>query len=237
MSASLQAKPKAPHLRLLPYKKYPQAGHTDPVRYYYWPLLGRLYRNRVRQCLAECSGGERVLEVGFGSGVTFLNLNELYDEIHGVDLDKNTEPVAEAFQRLGVPVHLRVGNVLELPYPDEYFDTVLLISILEHLQVHEQDRAFAEICRVLKPGGQVVYGVPVERRLMVWMFRLLGYDIRQHHFSTEQDVRLAAGRYLCPVRISSMRPSLTLAGAIYEVGHFIKESQSRQSSLAGGFVQ
>ena len=38
----------------------------------------------------------------------------------------------------------------------------------------------------------MVYGVPVERRLMVWAFRGLGYDIRQHHFSTHADVSAAA---------------------------------------------
>ena len=50
----------ADRLRLLPYGEYPNPDHGhDPVRYYYWPLLGRLYRRRVESCLAECAGGER----------------------------------------------------------------------------------------------------------------------------------------------------------------------------------
>lgn len=77
---------------------------------------------------------------------------------------------------------LQNGNVLNMPYEDGYFDTVLLISILEHLKPEEQSQAFAEIKRVLKPGGQVVYGVPVERPLMVFLFRMLGHDIRQGTF-------------------------------------------------------
>ena len=32
---------------------------TDPLRFYYWPVLGRLYRRRVELCLARLSGGER----------------------------------------------------------------------------------------------------------------------------------------------------------------------------------
>ena len=109
-----------------------------------------------------------------------------------------------------------------MPYPDNQFDTVLLISILEHLKPDDQPRAFAEIQRVLKPGGQVVYGVPIERPLMVFMFRRLGYDIRQHHFSTEKDVSGAAGRLMQKVRVVQMRSTPSVFGAVYEVGHFVK---------------
>ena len=115
---------------------------------------------------------------------------------------------------------LRNGNVLHMPYADDMFDTVLLISILEHLPPEEQEPAFREISRVLKPGGQVVYGVPVERRLMVVTFRVLGCNIREHHVSTEKQVSAAAGKVFDLVRITPMRSSI--AGAVYEVGHFRK---------------
>ncbi len=98
---------------------------------------------------------------------------------------------------------------------------MLLISILEHLKPDRLVAAFQEIKRVLKPGGQVVYGVPVERPFMVFMFRLLGTDIRAHHFSTEQDVAAAARMVLQPVRRLPLR---SLAGQIYEVGHFVKQA-------------
>ena len=90
------------------------------------------------------------------------------------------------------------------------------------MQPNEQVRAFAEIQRVLKPGGQVVYGVPVERPFMVAMFRLLGYDIRKAHFSTERQIAEAAGKILQKVRILQMKSTPPLFGAVYEVGHFIK---------------
>jgi ubiquinone/menaquinone biosynthesis C-methylase UbiE len=194
----------------------------DPMPFYYWPVLGRLYRRRVELCLAECAGGERVLEVGFGSGVSFLNLHEMYREIHGVDLTAAVESVTEAFKARGVPAFLRRGDVRDLPYPEGHFDTVLLISILEHLKPGDLDQALGEISRVLKPGGQMVYGVPVERPFMVFMFRLLGYDIRQHHFSTEDEVRAAAARHLTQVRVTPLKPWVPLVGAVYEVGHFVK---------------
>lgn len=206
-------------LRLLPYRQYVGVNRDDPLRFYYWPVLGALYRRRVERCLDECRGGARVLEVGFGSGVTFLNLRAMYDEIHGLDLTADTGEVARAFQATGVPTHLRNGRVQEMPYADGFFDTVLLISILEHLKPDEQDVAFREIRRVLRPGGQVVYGVPIERPLMVFMFRLMGSNIREHHFSTERHVAEAAERVLHRVRLHQIT---TWLGPVYEIGHFAK---------------
>jgi SAM-dependent methyltransferase len=209
-------------LKLLPRGEYPAAKETDPIRLYYWPVLGRLYRRRVEMCLAECRGGQRVLEIGYGSGVSFPNLHAKYQEIYGLDLDADPDEVRPVFQRRGIETHLSRGSVLGMPYGDDHFDTVLLISILEHLKPDQQDRAFAEIKRVLKPGGQVVYGVPVERPLMVFMFRVLGYNIREHHFSRHDDVSAAAGRALNKVRITALKGAGGLAGSIYEVGHFVK---------------
>jgi ubiquinone/menaquinone biosynthesis C-methylase UbiE len=126
------------------------------------------------------------LEVGFGSGVTFQNLHENYEEIHGLDLNASVEDVTAVFR----------------PF--------------------EQTQAFWEIRRVLKPGGQAIYGVPIERGLMVLMFRLLGYKIREHHFSTEKEVFNAADSVLDKVRVVQMQSIPSLFGSVYEIGHFIK---------------
>ena len=111
-----------------------------------------------------------------------------------------------------------------MPYADNFFDTVLLVSILEHLQPCDQIQAFREIHRVLKPGGQVVYGVPVERPLMVLMFRFLGHNIHEEHFSTEKNVSEAESKGLKKNRLVNMHAILPILGPIYEVGHFVKVS-------------
>ena len=209
-------------LQLLPYKEYRGVRREYSVIFYYLPVFGWMYRRRVELCLAECEGGDSILEVGFGSGLTFLNLNGLYKKIYGLDLSCDVKEVAQVFDPLGIHPDLLNGNVLDMPYQDEQFDTVLLISILEHLKPEELDRAFSEIKRVLKPGGQVVYGVPVERPFMVAMFALLGANIRKHHFSTEKDVAAAASKHFIPVRFISMKSTPAFFGNVYEIGHFIK---------------
>lgn len=206
---------------MLPAKQYAAVYNEDPIRFYTYPIIGSFYRRRVEMCLSELTAGQKVLEIGFGSGVTFLSLHDKYKEIHGLDTLSKIDDVLECFRKLNIDVSLKNGSVLDMPYPDNYFDSVLLISILEHLRPESQNKAFQEIFRVLKKGGQVVYGVPVERPLMSASFRLLGYDIREHHFTTEKDVALQAEKIFKKVRIRNME--LGPLGSIYEVGHFIKE--------------
>ncbi len=215
---------KTIRLRLLPYKEYKGVEKIYSVIFYYLPVFGAMYRKRVELCLAQCKGGSSILEIGFGSGLTFLNLNDIYKKIHGLDLTCNVGVVKEVFAAHGITPDLRNGNVLNMPYEDNQFDTVLLISILEHLKPDELQQAFKEIHRVLKPGGQVVYGVPVERPFMVLMFRLLGYDIRQYHFSTERDVECAAEKMFHKTSVEAMKSIPSFFGNVYEIGHFTKSA-------------
>ena len=112
---------KPPTLKLLPLHEYAAVDRDDPLRFYYWPVIGRLYRRRVELCLGQCSGGKRVLEVGFGSGLSFLNLHELYEEIHGLDLNAPAAQVADVFKRKGIETKLLNGSVLQMPYRGRVF--------------------------------------------------------------------------------------------------------------------
>ena len=210
---------------MLPRRVYPKSQKSDPFKLYFWPLLGSMYRKRVELCLSELKGGGRILEVGFGSGVTFSNLNEKYNEIHGLDLNAFVDDVSSFYESLGIKVFLKNENVVKMSYPDGYFDAVLLISVCEHLYPEELMNAFNEIYRVLKNGGQVVYGMPIERPFMVWMFRLLGFNIREHHFSTHNDVLNATQSSFKIVNFKRMKGvfPFSIFGYIYEIGHFTKK--------------
>ncbi|MBL8051612.1 MAG: class I SAM-dependent methyltransferase, partial [Anaerolineales bacterium] len=209
-------------LKLLPINQYKGVNDRDPIRYYYWPIFGKMYRKRVELALGECSGGERVLEVGFGTGLAFPNLHDNYKEIHGLDLTADIDAVKSVFSPMGIPLFLKNGDVLNMPYEDNYFDTVLLISILEHLKPKELEQVCAEVRRVLKPGGQMVYGTPVEKPFMVFMFKMLGHNIRDEHFSTEKEIATAAHKSFSKGKVIEMKSTPPIAGAVYTVGNFIK---------------
>lgn len=98
-------------LKMLPISQYAGVNDHDPIRYYNFPIIGRLYRRRVEMCLSELVGGDKILEVGFGSGVTFINLHERYKLIYGLDLTAETEGVPKVFNELRIETNLMNGNV------------------------------------------------------------------------------------------------------------------------------
>lgn len=211
--------PHLPRLKMLPLREYVGVNRDDPIRFYYWPIFGKLYRRRVELCMGELTGGKSVLEVGFGSGVAFLNLHDLYGEIHGLDRQAAVPEIVAAFRARGIESYLRNGSVLQMPFPDGFFDSVLAISIFEHLRPEELLPAVREVRRVLRAGGQFVYGAPLTRPLMTLAYGLLGVNINRLHFSTEDDIARATGQALERVRITSLNGPAGL-GPIYEVGHF-----------------
>lgn len=206
---------------MLDRSEYRGVDQLDPIKFYFFPVLGRLYRRRIEMCLEQLTGGKRVLEVGFGSGVTFMNLNEIYDEIYGIDLKAKTVEISKLFSPKGISTNLVNGDVCELPYEDDFFDSVLLVSILEHIRPNALNKALNQIHRVIKPGGQMVYGVPIDGPFMTAMFRILGYNIHKHHFSTEDQISNAASGVFTRKRLLDMKQFKCFR--IYQVGVFQKK--------------
>jgi ubiquinone/menaquinone biosynthesis C-methylase UbiE len=97
--------------------------------------------------------GARVLEVGCGPATTLWGANlERIDPSWSITLtDQSAGMIEAAREVLGDRAEYAVADAQELPFPDESFDVVLANHMLYH--VPDRPRAFAEIRRVLVPGG------------------------------------------------------------------------------------
>ncbi len=115
---------------MLPIHKYRGVNDFGRIRYCYWPFIGLIYCRRVEPAVAECTGGESVLEVGFGTGLAFINLCDMYFEIHREDITADINQVCSVYNDLGMQTYLKKGDILSKPYGGDNFDTVLSVSIL-----------------------------------------------------------------------------------------------------------
>jgi SAM-dependent methyltransferase len=95
--------------------------------------------------------GRRVLEIGPGPGLTTEVLAGTAPQLTAIEL----EPALAGATRARVPAAQVVqGDATAMPFPDATFSAVVCLTMLHHLPHPEaQDRLFAEVHRVLVPGG------------------------------------------------------------------------------------
>ncbi len=118
-------------------------------------VSGRL---RAMSRLGEVAGGD-LLDVGCGTGEYTIRLASGFERVVGIDVEPKRLDILRAAAPANVAV--RQMSVNDMEFPDDSFDTVTMIEVLEHLS--DPARALSEIARVLRPGGSVFITTPARR--------------------------------------------------------------------------
>lgn len=202
---------------------------VDPHRYYYVPLLGRLFTGRIDLGLRLLTGlprPRRVLELGYGSGLLMPTLCTTGAEVSGVDLHSDPAQVRAQLARLGVhPAELVRGPAQALPFPDGRFDLVVAFSLLEHIPEEELRQVLSETARVLAPEGRLLVGCPAVHRGMSLLFSAIGFrGIDEHHVSDIFAVQRAAAPHFAIERTATLPAPLPVGRGLYSAVLFARRS-------------
>jgi len=106
-------------------------------------------RRRHRITVLWARGADRVLDAGCGSSLIVQSLNNV------VGMDFNYAKL-RFLRRYEIP--LVNGSAFALPFKDGSFDCVMSSQVIEHIRYDES--IFAEMYRVLRPGGMLILGTP-----------------------------------------------------------------------------
>ena len=139
----------------------PAAGH-DWLLPLYDPLQRWLVReDSVKRPLVEQATirpGQRVLDIGCGTGSLTILIKRLHPEAEVTGLDPDPKALALAARKAskaGVDVRFEPGYSDELPHPDGSFDRVFSSFMFHHLGRDAKRATLHEIRRVLRPGGSL----------------------------------------------------------------------------------
>jgi SAM-dependent methyltransferase len=97
--------------------------------------------------------GDNVLEIGPGPGITTDLVRKRVRQVTAIELDPSLgEPLRERL--IGTNVEVIVGDAAQTGLPEDHFSAAACFSVLHHMpSADQQDLLFAEVHRVLRPGG------------------------------------------------------------------------------------
>jgi SAM-dependent methyltransferase len=157
--------------------------------------------------------GTHFIDVGAGAGRHSFEALRRGANVTAYDLDEvELKGVGQMFDALteagevppGGIGRIQVGNVLDFPYPDGYFDCVLASEILEH--VPEDERAIAELVRILAPGGILAITVPR------WLPERICWALSDEYHAND-------GGHIRIYRASQLRAKVVRAGLVATYSH------------------
>ena len=117
--------------------------------------LGKHVAHHERKLIRELSlpvPGEKILDVGIGTGYFAADYLQFTRDITGIDISEKMLNIARARGLTNV----FTGDAASLDFPEETFDLVISITAIEFLK--EPEKAISEMVRVCRKGGRVVIG-------------------------------------------------------------------------------
>jgi SAM-dependent methyltransferase len=148
-----------------------QRGYRDPFAHGLFPVgvpthdlgLRRLFDLSSVLLMLECRPGDRVLDLGAGSGFSSEMLARFGYDVVAIDPDLKALSYNRrrpSYDPTRIDGNVRVvGSLAEdLPFADAAFDGLVGMNVLHH--VPDLDRATTEFARVLRPGARAVFCEP-----------------------------------------------------------------------------
>ncbi len=200
--------------------------------------LEALHVERVKQALGEAGQELRLLECGCG-GNPATALLDLCRHYTGTDFSSTGLEVAEErLAQLTVPYQLRQADVCALPFEDAEFDAVYSAHMIYHIdRPEEQERALAEMMRVLRPSGVLVL-VCANPRPALFPFRLAKRVVADTPWVGERlkKLRKAPPLPYQPMPLSWMREKLERHGRVELATYSLPSTAVKQNVHEGQSV-
>jgi 2-polyprenyl-3-methyl-5-hydroxy-6-metoxy-1,4-benzoquinol methylase len=118
------------------------------------------------------SGSRRVLDIGCGHGPLAALLRKHDERIEIVGIDRDSKALETAGPLYDRVFSMDLDTINKIPYPQGYFDAIVLADVLEHLK--RPNYFLRSIRKYLAPTGVMVISLPNVARLEVRIKLLLG---------------------------------------------------------------
>ena len=112
----------------------------------YYPTYTRKMKI-VKGLIKSFPQNSKILDAGCGEGVLVSELRKKGYQVWGLDFNYGAQ-------------HIIPGDLTKIPFKKNMFDLVLMLDVIEHLSIQNQEIAMKEIHRVLKSKGTLIASIP-----------------------------------------------------------------------------
>jgi len=151
---------------------------------------------------ANVKSGEKILDIGCGRGEVSMECSKKGCQVWGIDYSQDAISIAKDNQKIRLGgttknVSFKRMNAMELKFPNEFFDCVLLFHIVEHLYPLELEKVLAEAKRVTKIGGRIIIATPNSwyNKILFFVFGPFGFKEGYDHINLLNSFQLR--NYIC----------------------------------------
>ena len=143
-----------------PQRAYLPAAGRDLFLPLYDMIAKMLGADRAREVLfdlAPLRPGDRVLDIGCGTGTFATILKQRYPGLEVTGVDPDPKALARArrkAEQANVSIHFDQGFADSLKFPAMSFDLIFSSFMFHHLEGSNREKTLREVRRVLKPGGR-----------------------------------------------------------------------------------
>lgn len=147
---------------------YKDLGAGQNVNHFWFRAKNDLIKALMNRTYKE-KRGLKILNLGAGTGDDLKVLSQ-FGSNYVIDIDQKALSVIKN----EICVEKKLADACNLPYGDNFFDTVVAFDVFEHIE--DDKKAIEEVHRVLKPNGILIFSVPA------FLFLFSSHDKALNHF-------------------------------------------------------
>lgn len=196
---------------------------TSDVDYYHWNYQFPIkYIQRFRfKAILKLMGNNiygKLLEVGTGSGIFLPELARHCRQLYACDVHDRMHAVRRLCQLTSIEVELTRCPTEHTGYPDDFFDAIVAVSVLEF--VSDLEKSISEIKRILKLNGEFLTICPRQNLLLDFVLGLYTRRTPEEEFGTSRSEVFKALETQFRVIDKNVFPAI--AGRVFPVYHYYK---------------
>ena len=179
----------------------------------------------------------KILELGCGPGPNMWYLAREKFEVHGID--GSITAIKKCIKKLNKEVknwkgNIQVGDIIKIPYPDNYFDAVVDLEAVTHNSFEDSIKIYSESHRVLKTQGKIfsrtfangTWGESTGKKLGKYSWSVNAGPMKNHcnfvRFTTKGQIKILFKKF---IKIDVEKISFSLKNQKYKINEWLIYAQ------------